>query len=248
MFLYTVNRLAEARRARAAAVADSLARLRADSVAAGAQPVPDEDSGEEPTEDISSGREPLVPDAQVPEELQADSLAVAADTTRVVDPLDTLTGDARKAYLKAQQLRERAARKAAAAAVKKAKLDTAVARLKAKTALKLDAEKARDARKAEVRREKARLKLNAARARAARKGKVYGRVDSAVLARLDSLAARIAFETASLSGRMLDSLLAAQRAVGQQAVDTTAQIPSDSIYRLIKGYRDVRIYLSLINI
>lgn len=248
MFLYTVNRLAEARRARVAAVADSLARLRSDSLAAGAQPVPDGASdsvgsdGEEPTEDISSGREPLVPDAQVPEEQQADSLAVAADTTRVVDPLDTLTGAARKAYLKAQQLRERAARKAAAAAVKKAKLDTAVARRKTKIALKLDAEKAREARKAEARREKARLKLNAARARAARKGKVYGRVDSAVLARLDSLAERIAFEADSLSGRMLDSLLAAQRAAGQQTVDTTAQIPLDSIYRLIKGYRDVRIY------
>ncbi len=248
MFLYTVNRLAEARRARAAAVADSLARLQVDSLP-GAQPAPDSssaDSGGEPTEDVSSGREPLVPDSPETEDLQeaADSLSVAADTTRVINPLDTLTGGARKAYLKMLKLRERAARKAAAAAVKKAKLDTAVARRKAKTARKLDAEKAREARKAEVRREKARLKLNAARARAARKGKAFGRVDSAVLARLDSLAERIAFESDSLSGRMLDSLLAAQRAAGRQTADSVARPSSDSICRLIKGYRDVRIYRS----
>ncbi|MCM1301326.1 MAG: hypothetical protein NC250_00595 [Alistipes senegalensis] len=253
MFLYTVNRLAEARRVRAAAVADSLARVQAlaDSLA-GVQAAPEGRSGdadEDPADERASERETVLPDSLATDDFRSapDSLAgaaVAADTMRVIDPLDTLTGEARKAYLKAQKLRERAARKAAADAVKKAKLDTAVARCKAKTALKLDAEKAREARKAEVRREKARLKLDAARARAARKGKAFGKVDSAVLARLDSLAERVAFETDSLSGRMLDSLLAAQRAAVQQLADTTAQLPLDSIYRLIKGYRDVRIYRS----
>ncbi len=259
MFLYTINRLAEARRARAAAVADSLARVqaRADSLA-GVQTAAEgrsddsgdsDDSGEEPADGRSSERENLRPDSLAADDFRSapDSLSVAADaadTTRVLDPLDTLAGKARKAYLKEQKLRERAARKAAEAAVKKAKLDTAVARRKAKTALKLDAEKAREARKAEVRREKARLKLNAARARAARKGKPFGKVDSAVLARLDSLAERVAFESDSLSGRMFDSLLAVQRAAVRQPADTILQTPSDSIYRLIKGYRDVRIYRS----
>lgn len=256
MFLFTVNRLAEARRTRAAAVADSLARVqaRADSLA-GVQAASEgrsddsDDSGEEPADGRSSERETLLSDSLTTDDLRAapDSLSAAADaadTTRVIDPLDTLTGKARKAYLKELKLRERAARKAAADAVKKAQLDTVVARRKAKTALKLDAEKAREARKAEVRREKARLKLNAARARVARKGRAFGKVDSAVLARLDSLAERVAFELDSLSRRMFDSLLAVQRAAVRQPADTIARPPSDSIYRLIKGYRDVRIYRS----
>ncbi|MDE5963636.1 MAG: hypothetical protein K2G58_06410, partial [Alistipes sp.] len=74
-----------------------------------------------------------------------------------------------------------------------------------------------------------------------RKGLAFGKVDSTVLARLDSLSERIAWELDSLSGRVLDSVLSAQRAAVLQP-DTLPQVQPDSIYRLMKGYRNVKIY------
>ncbi len=85
------------------------------------------------------------------------------------------------------------------------------------------------------------MKLDARRARAARKGIAFGKVDSIVLARLDSLSEQVGVELDSLSGRVLDSLLQAQRAALSQP-DTLSQMQPDSIYRLMKGFRNVKIY------
>lgn len=249
MFLYTLNRFEEARRQmREAAVADSLARMQADSLARAQEAEADaSDSGaaggpvgERPKTGIGAASERR---AGLAENSKGDTIpeAGAPDTTRVIDPLDTLTGEARKAYLKERKRQETSARKAAAAAAKKVKLDTIAARRKAKNAAKLDAQKAREEKRAEARRQKARLKLDARRARAARKGRPFGKVDSEVLARLDSLSKRVAAELDSLSGRVLDSTLQVQRA-GLLRPDTAAQMQPDSIYRLVKGFRRVKIY------
>lgn len=248
MFLYTINRLEEARRARRAAIADSLAQVRADSLARLQSAAASDDAAE--TDGLSMNRTDSVGSAAESDERadfepqsDADSVmqAEGLDTLRKIDPLDTLTGDARKAYLKEQKRKATEARKAAAAAAKKVKLDTIAARRKAKNAIKLDAQKAREEKRAEARRQKALAKLDARRARAARKGRPFGKVDSAVLARLDSLSERVAAELDSLSGWVLDSLLQAQRAAMLQP-DTLPQVQLDSIYRLMKGYRRVKIY------
>ena len=264
MFLYTINRLEEARQAlRRAAIADSLAQVRADSLERvqlqEEQGMLDDDAvpatrPERSRRDAANRPENLLDPSRVAAERTVDTLTQApadttampeaelADTLRRIDPLDTLTGDARKAYLKEQQQNAAAARKAAAAAAKKVKLDTIAARRKARNIAKLDAQKAREERRAEVRRQKALQRLNARRARAARKGKPFGKADPEVLARLDSLSERVARELDSLSAGVLDALLEAQRAAASFQPDTTARIEPDSIYRLLRGYRRVKIY------
>lgn len=246
MFLFTFNRLEEARKARMAAIADSLARVRSaveDGFLNGAEPV-------RPDVSDSEGRPAL---SKVASDKQSDSVersladtlaeSSAVDSVRAVDPLDTLTGDARKAYLKELKQREIAARKVAAAAVKKVKLDTIAARRKARNNAKLDAQKVREEKRADVRRQKALLRLDARRARAARKGQAFGKADPTVLARLDSLSERVSWELDSLAGRVLDSVLQAQRVVALHP-DTVVQVQPDSIYRLVKGYRKAKIYRS----
>lgn len=246
MFLFTFNRLEEARKARMAAIADSLARVQSvveDDFLDGAEPAG-------PDASDSEGRPAL---SKVASDKQSDFVgrsladtlaeASAADSVRVIDPLDTLTGDARKAYLKELKQKATAARKAAAAAAKKVKLDTIAARRKARNNAKLDAQKAREEKRAEVRRQKALLRLDAHRARAARKGQAFGKADPTVLARLDSLSERVSWELDSLAGRVLDSVLQAQRAAALQP-DTVVQVQPDSIYRLVKGYRKAKIYRS----
>ncbi len=251
MYLFTLNRLEEARRrVREAAIADSLARMQADSTASvqstEGDSVSDAADRDRPTTEngIAAALEAAANRrADLKEKSAGDTIpeAAAPDTMRVIDPLDTLTGEARKTYLKEQKRQAAAARKAAAAAEKKVKLDTIAARRKAKNAAKLDAQKAREEKRAEARRQKALAKLDARRARAARKGRPFGKVDSEVLARLDSLSERVAAELDSLSGRVLDSTLQVQRAALLRP-DTVAQVQPDSIYRLVKGFRRVKIY------
>lgn len=252
MYLFTINRFEEVRRReREAAIADSVARMQADSTA---RVQPAEADG--PVGDAAVGGRPMSESgtaaaleaaanrrADLKEKPAGDTIpeADAPDTMRVIDPLDTLTGEARKAYLKERKRQETAARKAAAAAAKKVKLDTVAARRKAKNAAKLDAQKAREEKRAEARRKKASSRLDARRARAARKGRPFGKVDSEVLARLDSLSERVAAELDSLSGWVLDSTLQVQRA-GLLPPDTVAQVQPDSIYRLVKGFHRVKIY------
>lgn len=55
------------------------------------------------------------------------------------------------------------------------------------------------------------------------------------------MSARVALELDSLSERILDSVLLAQRTTALQP-DTAVQMQPDSIYRLMKGYRNVKIY------
>ena len=138
----------------------------------------------------------------------------------------------------------KAEKKAAAAKIKKAQLDSIAVRRKEKTTAKLLLQKEREEARLAARRLKAASKLKARQARAARKGKVIP-VDSAALRELDSLIEMNMAEQDSLLNLLADSLLSDTTAMALPAdsVDSLA-LPRDSIYRLMKGYRDVRIFRS----
>lgn len=253
MFLFTINENA-LRRAAEAAKADSLALLKPDSV--GGMPVEGADSlpvrrpvtdslgrtvtpsgadSVERSRMIDSLGHPILPDSL----RGTDSLAVPA-----INPLDTLVGDARKAYLKEQELKAKAALKAAAAKARKEKLEQIAAKRQEKVTAKLLVQKEREERRLAARKLKAESKLRARRARAARKGKPL-LIDSAALREIDSLIDLNTREMDSLLLRMADSLAAdtLAMAIPADSVDSLAA-PADSVYRLLKGFRDVRIYRS----
>ena len=253
MFLFTINENA-LRRAAEAAKADSLALLKPDSV--GGTPVEGADSlpvrrpvtdslgrtvtpsgadSVERSRMIDSLGHPILPDSL----RGTDSLAVPA-----INPLDTLVGDARKAYLKEQELKAKAALKAAAAKARKEKLEQIAAKRQEKVTAKLLVQKEREERRLAARKLKAESKLRARRARAARKGKPL-LIDSAALREIDSLIDLNTREMDSLLMQMADSLAAdtLAMAIPADSVDSLAA-PADSVYRLLKGFRDVRIYRS----
>ena len=253
MFLFTINENA-LRRAAEAAKADSLALLATDST--GGRPVHGGDSlpVRRPVTDSLGHTEPLsgadsversrmldsLGRPELPDSLRGtDSLAAPA-----VNPLDTLVGDARKAYLKEQELKAKAALKAAAAKAKKEKLEQIAAKRQEKATAKLLAQKEREEKRLAARKLKAESKLRARQARAARKGKVIP-IDSTALHEIDSLIDRNAMEMDSLLMQTADSLAADSLAmlIPADSTDSLA-MPADSIYRLLKGFRDVRIYRS----
>ena len=253
MFLFTINENA-LRRAAEAAKADSLARVtpdstgghpvhRADSLPI-SQPVTDSPGHTEPLSGADSVERSRMLDSlsrpELPDSLRGtDSLAAPA-----VDPLDTLVGDARKAYLKEQEIKAKAALKAAAAKAKKEKLEQIAAKRQEKATAKLLAQKEREEKRLAARRLKAESKLRARQARAARKGKVIP-IDSTALREIDSLIDRNASEMDSLLMLTADSLAADSLAmtIPADSADSLA-VPADSVYRLLKGFRDVRIYRS----
>ena len=270
MYLFTINEAAERRaaerRAAEQARADSLAALglQADAehvptaAADGNRPVPSGD-------DAETASDSQVPDAVLPdasdlpasesdlpgEAVPADSLPTqhpaGSDSLSApaIDPLDTLAGDARKAYLKEQERKARAAAKAAKEKARKAELDEIAERRQQKATAKLMALKEREEKRLEARRLKAESKLRARQARAARKGKTVP-VDSTALQEIDSLLEKNAVEQDSLIRLATDSLTADSLSLlTADSLDVEQpEAPRDSIYRLLKGYRDVRIYRS----
>lgn len=263
MYLFTINEAAERRaaerRAAEQARADSLAALglQADAehvptaAADGNHPVSAGDEAE--TDSDSQASDAELPDASdLPgEAVPADSLLTqhpaGSDSLSVpaIDPLDTLVGDARKAYLKEQERKVRAAAKAAKEKARKAKLDEIAERRQQKATAKLMAQKEREEKRLEARRLKAESKLRARQARAARKGKTVP-VDSTALQEIDSLLEKNAVEQDSLIRLATDSLTVDSLSLlTADSLDVEQpETPRDSIYRLLKGYRDVRIYRS----
>ena len=222
-----------------AAEAPAPARRSQTDLSADETPAPAASAPSEPAETSEVPETSAVDETEVP---PAETATEAADTTRVINPLDTMTQAERKAYLNAQKRKAQAVRKAAAQKAKKIKLDSIAARRRIKINRRLDAQKAREEQRAEARRQKAILRLNAARARAARKGKTFGKADPEVVAKLDSMSAVLNREFDSLSV-VLDTLLARQLRA-RQVADSVVLPEPDSIYRLIKGFRNVRIYRS----
>ena len=258
MFLFTINENAERRAAEAAAAdslarsADSLALPGADSLAhaAGGADVPADSLGRP-----RSGRRPQGVDAadslatagSVPDSLaaggDADSPHVApADS--LANAADTLTVAQRKALLKEAAKRAKAEEKAAAAKEKKKKLDEIAARRKEKMTARLLEQKEREEARLTARRLKAESKLKARQARATRKGRMI-QIDSTALRELDSLIVLNMAEQDSLLNLLVDSLLTdtAAMAIPADSIDSLTA-PRDSIYRLLKGFRNVKIYRS----
>lgn len=272
MFLFTINeqaerRAAEAARADSVARADSLSHLQADSLAAGrldglkpgAKPGREHELG--PRTD-SLGR-PLPGDRRrgpsgadstghvsgsdsLSRVSGADSLAAGNDSLAApsINPLDTLVGAARKAYLKEQARKLKAEAKAKKAEAKKELLERIAAERQEKATAKLLAQKEREEERLKKQRLKAESKLRARQACAARKGKLLP-VDSTALLELQAQIDRNILEQDSLMRLMADSLAADTVAmeIPADTVDSLA-VPADSIYRLMKGFRDVRIFRS----
>ena len=255
MYLFTINEAQQRREAAAAA-----ARALADSLAhAGQGALLDGDSlrqSRRPQVD-SLGR-PVPPALQEGAERRdstqfpeaADSLRTGTDslTAAPVNPLDTLVGDARKAYLKEQARKARAEEKAKKAAAKKELLAKIAAERQEKATAKLLAQKEREEARLKAQRLKAESKLKARQARAARKGKLKP-IDPGDLAALQELQEQIdrnIREQDSLMMRLVDSLAAADSAamvIPADSIDSLAA-PADSIYRLMKGFRNVRVFRS----
>lgn len=261
MFLFTINENARLRAAERAA-ADSLGRMGADSLQR-----PDSLVQHTDRPAVPAGAEgDATPDGVVPDSLAsagpgtglpgddrtgADSLhvdRVPADSLAVPGSLsnaaDTLTVAQRKAMLKESVRKAKAEKKAAEAKIRKAELDSIAVKRKEKTTAKLLAQKEREEARLAARRLKAASKLKARQARAARKGKLIP-VDSTALHELDSLIEANMAEQDSLLNLLADSLLfdSAAMAVPADSIDSLAP-PRDSIYRLMKGYRDVKVYRS----
>ena len=174
----------------------------------------------------------------------ADSLGGAAPADSLANAADTLTVAQRKALLKEAAKRAKAEEKAAAAKEKKKKLDEIAARRKEKTTARLLEQKEREEARLTARRLKAESKLKARQARATRKGRMI-QIDSTALRELDSLIVLNMAEQDSLLNLLVDSLLTdtAAMAIPADSIDSLPA-PRDSIYRLLKGFRNVKIYRS----
>ena len=174
----------------------------------------------------------------------ADSLGGAAPADSLANAADTLTVAQRKALLKEAAKRAKAEEKAAAAKEKKKKLDEIAARRKEKMTARLLEQKEREEARLTARRLKAESKFKARQARATRKGRMI-QIDSTALRELDSLIVLNMAEQDSLLNLLVDSLLTdtAAMAVPADSIDSLAA-PRDSIYRLLKGFRNVKIYRS----
>lgn len=230
--------------------ADSLGRPRsgrrpqgvdaADSLAT-AGSVPDSLAAGEDADSPHVAPSPLdAPDRPAP----ADSLGGAAPADSLANAADTLTVAQRKALLKEAAKRAKAEEKAAAAKEKKKKLDEIAARRKEKMTARLLEQKEREEARLTARRLKAESKLKARQARATRKGRMI-QIDSTALRELDSLIVLNMAEQDSLLNLLVDSLLTdtAAMAIPADSIDSLTA-PRDSIYRLLKGFRNVKIYRS----
>ncbi len=174
----------------------------------------------------------------------ADSLGGAAPADSLANAADTLTVAQRKALLKEAAQRAKADEMAAAAKENKKKLDEIAARRKEKTTARLLEQKEREEARLTARRLKAESKLKARQARATRKGRMI-QIDSTALRELDSLIVLNMAEQDSLLNLLVDSLLTdtAAMAIPADSIDSLTA-PRDSIYRLLKGFRNVKIYRS----
>ena len=183
---------------------------------------------------------------------RADSLrrdSLAADSLHVDSLLrdslqqDTvvMTKEQRKQLLREAAAREKAELKAKRDAERQAKLDTIAARRLAKTRAKLDAQRAKDSLR------NARLAAKRAEKAARRRAKL-GLPEPVDSTKLDSLdrhtegADSLAADSLRRDSLAADSL--SLDSLGLTPADSLDSLARDTIYRLVKGFRNVRIYRS----
>ena len=194
-----------------------------------------------PGADERNGRPSVEPAQPVP---TTDSLRQEVPADSLVADSVVLTPAERKARLKEEARKAKEMRKKEAAARKKKLLQEIAAKRQAKATAKLLAQKEREEARLAARRLKAESKLRARQARAARRGKPIP-VDSAALRELERQLARSQAERDSLF-RLLYNEWVIDSAAMFAPADMLDSLPPahDSIYRLLKGYRNVRIYRS----
>ncbi len=192
----------------------------------------------ENSENHAEKSDSLVVDSPKTDSLATDSLKV--DSVAV----DTLTKAQRKAMLREQQKKEREELRKVKAEELRKKLDEIADHRQAKRTALLRKMEAADSVRRERAAERAEAKLQRSLAKLARKKIKLASADSATVAKADStLMAEYAL-TDSLANNVLDSLLAIyfpKEQTDSLAADTLAK---DSIYRMILGYRNVRMYRS----
>ena len=165
----------------------------------------------------------------------ADSLAMAKDTVE-------MTPKMLKAKKKAEEAHRKAREKQIKAEARKEKLAEVAEKRKAQNAKRLDEEKAREERRQKARRAKVEAKLRARRLKAERKGKKFELIAPEILRQCDSLVnVTCAREDSSIMA-LYDSLMIAQGQRANHDEEETASL--DSMYRLVQGYRNVKIYRS----
>ena len=159
----------------------------------------------------------------------------------MTDSVRVLTPAERKARQKEEARQAKAARQKAKVAAKKKLLAEISARRQAKATAKLLKQKEREELRLAAQRLKAESKLRARQARAARKGKPLPE-DSTALHELDERLARAAAQRDSLY-RLLYKEWQSDSVVMAASADSLPRM-HDSIFRLLQGYRNVRIYRS----
>lgn len=208
-------------------------------------PAPPAAAGRDLQTNVSSGSAVPAVDSLQQEIPVVDSLgfAPAADSLAGADSV-VLSPAERKALLKEQARKAKEAAQKIKAAEKKKLLEEIAARRQAKATAKLLAQKEREETRLAARRLKAESKLRARQVRAVRKGKPVP-VDSSALRELDEELARNKAEQDSLAGLFYREWQADSIALFA-AADTPDSLPPvhDTIFRLLKGYRNVRIYRS----
>jgi hypothetical protein len=184
----------------------------------------------------------------------ASEPASVADSTvlsRTDEPAEELTPEQQRARLKEQALKEREEARAKKAAERRERLAKIGRERREKMAARAKAQNEREQARLMQRREKARARLLARQERLARKaerrGKTYVPADSVELHRLDSLI--------RLGTQLPDSLptpadtTAVGAPVAADSLRAADSIPpaltaADSMYRMVKAYRDVRMFRS----
>lgn len=178
--------------------------------------------------------------------LTADSLRVDSLRTDslAVNPMDTLTPAQRRALLKEQAKKERAEQRKIKAEALRKKLDEIADRRQAKRTAQLRRMEAADsARKAKAQ-QRANERLRKSLARMAKKGIKVVPADSSVMAQTDSMFAAEIMQQDSSVNRMLDSLLDVYFPKIEADSVITDTVAVDSTYRLLLGYRNVRMFRS----
>lgn len=173
---------------------------------------------------------PAVADSLAVDSLAADSLQLSPKELRAKE----------KQRLKEEARKAAEARRAEKAAAKKALLDSIGLERQMRNTAKLKEMERRDSIADAKRKAKARAKMKARYDRLRSKGKLF-LVDTAVMQRLDSMVRSDEQVMDSMLTRWTDSLDSVLWS--RPAADSTAT-PVDSIYRLMKGFRNVRIYRS----
>lgn len=185
----------------------------------------------------ATGADSLPADTVRIDSLRTDSLAAA-------NAADTLTKAQRRALLKEQAKKEREAQKKIKAEALRKKLDEIADRRQAKRTAQLRRMEAADSVRKAKAQARAEERLRKSLAKMAKKGIRVAPADSTLFIGIDSMFAAELMQQDSSANRMLDSLLDVyfpKMEADSVAADTVAV---DSTYRLLLGYRNVRMFRS----